>query len=123
MKKVVAMLLVICLLGVAALSDISGIGIVKADEQQDTKLKQISFDDFGISDGDIIGWTAMAGTNTTFEDVVFNGWITLHGDCNRTMLLGNGWNGCELLKGGSRLITRRLCVRVYFFLTRAMARW
>lgn len=96
MKKVVAMLLVICLLGVAALSDISGIGIVKADEQQDTKLKQISFDDFGISDGDIIGWTAMAGTNTTFEDVVFNGWITLHGDCNRTMLLGNGWNGLQL---------------------------
>lgn len=97
MKKAIAMVLVVCLLGITAFGNLTG-SIVKANtdsQQTDTELKEISFDDFGIVDQDITEWTRGFASDSAFtwENVIFSGKFTFRGGDTRYMLFGNGWYG------------------------------
>ena len=103
MKKIIAMLLVICMLGISVFSNIAGTGTVQADSgQTETGLKNITFSDFVLSgssevmqDGEIKEWTRAFASDSgfTWEDVMFTGNFKFQGSVTRYLLLGNGWNG------------------------------
>lgn len=103
MKKIIAMLLVICMLGISVFSNIAGTGNVKADSgQTETGLKNITFSDFipsgsseVMQDGEIKEWTRAFASDSSFtwEDVMFTGNFKFQGSATRYLLLGNGWNG------------------------------